>query len=401
MEIWKNNNLLRTYRESLPLEDRDDYTKWKRRYDCKNTSEYKRRKLKRQLSINDRVKERNLRYTLGKSTKLTEAVKYKSPDSPYKKFKSDLARELTAKHFPIWSYDKTDKKVYRSPLTILHDGVYGSNDYIMFHSFGSDQLAIEQGHGYGIACYIVSEGKGEEYFQNTNSSIPSEGYNTEDNFYYQGPTWRVYGDGKAKDFLKEGLSRNQIADAIIECMKEACPNRDFDAEWDQMIIDIKDKITELDEYVKKYSSKLTVDLNKVDSSDITWKDPKFRDKVEKNIKRNEKRIKELTSALQDPDLSPEYLSAGFDTEVERKSRNWYGGIWTSSYDGNTSYWITSAWNKDTAIRQVKHSSLCSRRSYTGSTKDPDYLAASVKCTKEFTNDKEAKAWSDSHYAFSV
>ena len=401
MEIWKNNNLLRTYRESLPLEDRDDYAEWKKDYDLRNTSEYKRSKLKNQLDINDRVKERNLRYTLGKSIKLTEAVKYKSPDSTYKKYKSDLARELTAKHFPIWSYDKEDKKVYRSPLTILHDGLYGNNDYVMFHSFGGDQLAIEPGHGYDIACFIESEGKGEEYFQNTNSSIPSEGYNTDDNFYYQGPTWRVRGNGKSKDFLKEGLSRSQIADAIIECMKKSCPNRDFDAEWDQMIVDINDKITELDEYIKEYSAKLAVDPNKVDSSGINWKDSWFRDKIENNIKSKEKRIKELTSALQDPDLSPEYLSGSSETEVERKSKNWYGGTWISSYDGKTSYWITTAWNKATAIRQVKHSSLCSRRSYTGSPKDPDYLAASVKCTKEFTSDKEAKAWSDSHYAFSI
>ena len=401
MEIWKNNNLLKKYRESLPLEDSDDYSEWKKRYDYKNTSEYKRSKLKNQLERKARVKERDLRYTLGESTKFTEAVKYKAPDSPYEKFKSDLARELTAKHFPIWSYDKSDKKVYRSPLTILHDGFYGSNNYVVFHSFGSDQLAIEPGRGYGIACFIESEGKGEEYFQNTNSYIPSEGYNTDDNFYYQGPTWRVYGNRRSKDFLKEGLSRNQIADAIIECMKESCPNRDFDAEWDQMIVDINDKIIELDEYVKEYSAKLAVDPNKVGSGDSYWKDPWFRNKIEKNVKSSEKSIKELTDALQDPDLSPEYLSGGFETEVERKSRNWYGGTWTSSYDGRTSYWITTAWNKATAIRQVKHSSSCSRRSYTGSSRDPDYLAASVRCTKEFTSAKEAKAWSDSHYAFSI
>ena len=184
-------------------------------------------------------------------------------------------------------------------------------------------------------------------------------------------------------------------------MTESRPNRDFDAEWDRMIWDINDKIIELDEYVKEYSSKLAVDPNSVSSGDSYWKDPWFRNKVEKNIKSNEKCIKELTDALQDPDLSPEYLSGGSETEAERKSRNWYGGTWISSYNGKTSYWITTAWNKATAIKQVKHSFPCSRRSYTGSSRDPDYLASSVKCTKEFTSAKEAKDWSDSHYAFSI
>ena len=50
MEIWKNNNLLKKYRESLPLEDRDDYADWKKDYDYKNTSEYKRDKFRNQLN---------------------------------------------------------------------------------------------------------------------------------------------------------------------------------------------------------------------------------------------------------------------------------------------------------------------------------------------------------------
>lgn len=49
MNIWKNNNTLGRYRESLPLEDRDDYVEWKKDYDYKNTSEYKRNKFRSQL----------------------------------------------------------------------------------------------------------------------------------------------------------------------------------------------------------------------------------------------------------------------------------------------------------------------------------------------------------------
>ena len=185
--------------------------------------------------------------------------------------------------------------------------------------------------------------------------------------------------------------------AIFDNLKK----EDFDDEWDQMVVDIKDKITELDEYVKEYSAKLALDPSKVDSGDSTWKDSWFRDKIKKNIKSSEKRIKELTDALQDPALSPEYLADGPKTTAERKSRNWYGGTWKSSYDGKTSYWITSAWNKNTAIRQVKNSSYCSRTSSTGIPRDPNYLAASVKCTKEFISAEEAKAWSDSRYTVSV
>lgn len=49
MEIWKNNNLLKKYRESLPVDERDDYAEWKKDYNYKNTSEYKRDKFKNQL----------------------------------------------------------------------------------------------------------------------------------------------------------------------------------------------------------------------------------------------------------------------------------------------------------------------------------------------------------------
>lgn len=343
------------------------------------------------------AKECDPRDTLGESVKLTEAAKYKAPDDPFLKFKSDLARELTLKHFPIWSYHKNEKKVFRSPLAVLNDGRYGYNDYISFASgFGSDQLAIEKGHGYGIVCYVESEGKGEEWFQNTNPNFADEGYKTDDNFYYQEPTWRVRGgeDGKAKDFLKEGLARNQIADAIIECMKASCPNRDFDAEWDELIVEVDKRIKHCEEYIKEYSAKLAADPNEVDSGEDSW----FRGKIEKNIKGNEKYIKELTEILQDPALSPEYLAGGSTTASEKKSRTWFGGTWTATYNGRTEYWVTAAWTKAEAVRQVKHSFGCSRRAPTGCSREPDYLAASVKCTNQFASKEEMEAWRDSHYA---
>lgn len=49
MEIWRNNNTLSKYKESLPLEDRDDYADWKIDYDYMNTSAYKRDKFRHQL----------------------------------------------------------------------------------------------------------------------------------------------------------------------------------------------------------------------------------------------------------------------------------------------------------------------------------------------------------------
>lgn len=345
------------------------------------------------------AKECDPRDTLGEATKLTEAAKYKAPDSPYKKFESDLARELTAKHFPFWSYSKVDKKVYRSPLAVLHDGHYGYSDYICFASgFGSDQLAIEPGHGYGIVCYVESEGEGEEWFQNTNPHFADEGYKTDDNFYYQGPTWRVRGgeDGKAKDFLKEGLARNQVADAVIECMKASCPKRDFDAEWDELVVEIDKKIKDCQEDSVKLQGYLDGSIDPGYTID-DYSRKRFTTRVNSYAKY----IKELTAALEEPALSPEYLAGGSTTAAERKSRTWFGGTWTASYDGRTGYWLTSAWNKATAIRQVKHSFPCSRRASTGCSREPDYLAASVKCTNEFTSAEEAKTWSDSHYAYSI
>ena len=57
--------------------------------------------------------------------------KYQFPEDPYQKFKSDLARELTAKHFPIRCGHKKDKKVtnqntysQRKNLIICNRNIY-------------------------------------------------------------------------------------------------------------------------------------------------------------------------------------------------------------------------------------------------------------------------------------
>lgn len=334
---------------------------------------------------------------------LREAAKYKAPEDPYLKFKSDLARELTARHFPLWSYHKREKKVYRSPMAIVNCGRLIGNQYtaILLHSFGSDCLAVEVGDGGGFACYIESEGQGKEYFQNTNSAIPSEGYKTKDNFFYQGPTWRVKGaeDYKAKDFLKEGLARNQIADAVIECLKLACPKRDFDNEWDELIVEIGEKIKKEEEYVAEYSAKLAADPSEVDSGDGAWRDSWFRGRIQKNVNAAEKFIKELNEALQEPAMCPEYLNSDSGVTADRKARTWFGGTWTDTYDGRTDYWITAAWTKPEAVRKLKKSFSCSRRDVTGCSKEPTHLAASVKCTEQFANSEEAKAWKEEHFAW--
>lgn len=334
---------------------------------------------------------------------LNEAAKYKAPEDPFLKFRSDLARELTAKHFPVWSYHKSEKKMFRSPMAILNDGRLGGYDYtaIILRSFGSDQLAVEVGHSNGIACIVESEGQGEEYFQNTNSAIPSEGYKTTDNFFYQGPTWRVKGcdDYKAKDFLKEGLTRNQIADAIIECLKLACPDRDFDNEWNELVAEIDAKIKDREAYVKEYTAKLEADPSEVDSGDGAWKDEWFRGRIQKGVNAAAKFVKELSEALQEPALCPEYLNSDSGTTTDRKSRTWFGGTWTATYDGRTEYWVTAAWTKPEAIRKMKQSYSCSRRASTGCSKEPAHSATSVKCTKQFTSAEEAQVWKEDNFAW--
>ena len=322
-------------------------------------------------------------------------ARYYEPNDPFLKFKSDLARELTAKHFPFWNYHKNEKKVFRTPRAVLNDGRMFYNHYPVFYSFGSDALAIELGRGGGLVCYIESEGKGEEFFQNTNSVIPSEGYTSDTNFYYQGPTWVVRGgeDGKAKDFIREGLMRNQVADAIIECMKASCPERDFDNEWDEMVVEIDEKIKDKQSYVDEMTAKLNADPSEIDTGDGAWKDSWFRDRIQKNVNSCEKSIKELNGILEPPALPPE-LANTTPTTVDRKSRTYFGGDWVSTYDGRTCHWITAAWTKAEAVRNVKHCYYCSRRASTGCAKEPDYLAASVKCTQQFNSKEEAMEWKE-------
>lgn len=339
-----------------------------------------------------------------KESRLYEAARYKAPEDPFLKFRSDLARELTAKHFPVWSYHKHEKKVFRSPLAIVNAGRMGSDgrySFIKLSKFGSDTCAVEVGDGNGFACYIESEGKGEEWFQNTNSAIPSEGYSTDQNFYYQGPTWCVRGaeDYKAKDFKKEGLARNQIADAVIECLKVALPNRDFAAEWDEMIVEIDEKIKDKQAYVDEYTAKLAADPNEIDTGDGAWKDSWFRGRIQTNINGAVKYIKELETALEEPALCPEYLNSGSGAATDKKNRTFFGGTWTETYSGRTCYWLTRAWTKPEAVRKMKHSFACSRREPTGCSREPDYLAASVKCTNQFATAEEAKAWKEEKIAW--
>jgi hypothetical protein len=67
-------------------------------------------------------------------------MKYTAPVDPYLKFRSDLARELTAKQFPVWSYHKLDKKVYRSPASVLY--TRSADDFIVLRALSNDQLAV-------------------------------------------------------------------------------------------------------------------------------------------------------------------------------------------------------------------------------------------------------------------
>ena len=97
MNIWKNNNTLNKYRESLPLEDRDDYAEWKKDYDYKNTSEYKRGKFRSQLDTKlnkEGVKEAWLEFgqrMLDISDKIKLDIEtYKSEDEYDGYFKIDI-----------------------------------------------------------------------------------------------------------------------------------------------------------------------------------------------------------------------------------------------------------------------------------------------------------------------
>ena len=47
--------------------------------------------------------------------------KYKEPTDPRIKFKSDLARELTALNFPIYFGDKKDSKAYKTLAFLLEN----------------------------------------------------------------------------------------------------------------------------------------------------------------------------------------------------------------------------------------------------------------------------------------
>lgn len=337
---------------------------------------------------------------------LNEAVgkpskpRYKAPDDPYDKFKSDLAREFTAKHFPFLFGYKRDKKVFRTPAYYFRADE--SSDTLPSYEYGggSDELWLSRrGHGTDLVGSIVADGKQAEWFQNTNSYFADEGYTTDANFYYQGPTWSVRSYDIKKDEwtdFKSGLRRDELADAVIELYKTNIP-RDYDGIYNELIEDCQNKIKAKEENIEEYQGMLDGTV-KLSYTLDDWQRGRYRT----FINGWEKEIKEYNTYLEAPALPPDLQST---EKVETKLRDLYYGIVDENPDpdgpngqyAKRLHWAAYGFNKAEAVRTVKHSHYCSRRASTGTSKKPNWLAASVKCLgtiteEEFKEKQEQGFW---------
>ena len=263
---------------------------------------------------------------------LFESTRYTAPNNPFLKFRSDLARELTAKKFPIWSYNKLEKKVFRSPATLIYRDAW-------------------------ILPYLTDDGKNLLCIRTKTDVlgwIESENNDGESKYVYQGPTWKIYGEGD-NDFNENGLTRDQLADAIIELIEQSTPHFDAREIWGEMERDIKDSI----EYYEQHD--------------------------------DERKVINLKNALEKPELPPDlYSSSG----VDKKEKTWFGGFANWSSNGELTRWIIPAWSREDAIITIKKK-YCSTRDYDGTRKEPTYIPSSVVYKQKFDSEEEAKSWKES------
>lgn len=279
------------------------------------------------------------------------AIKYKAPENPYSKFKSDIARELTAKRFAFKCGDKKDKKVYRTLAYVLGH----RDDCPIFEHCNGESAWIWKYHGAGIGLDIIAEG--------------------DDSLVYQGPTWTVKKFESKDGFKREGVTRAELADVIIEGLKEVITDEDYEAYFDELMLEAESQIQKVKEDIQ----------TRVDYLNGT-KDPGYtlddwsRKNFQKQINSWTKYNKELEEAMLEPALPP------IEAAPETKYMNIYLISARATYDNEKSYFTTQAFSKKEAAKQINaRNGWVTKRAPTGCAQEPHYKLSTAKVEYEFTN----------------
>lgn len=286
--------------------------------------------------------------------------KYQFPEDPYWKFKSDLARELTAKHFPIRCGHKKDKKVYRTPA------FYACSTYDSTYPYAEVQddniwIRTYYGSGDGVEIWIDDE----------------------NNKVYQGPTWTVTRFNSGEKHFKEGVTRAELADTIIAAFKEYFPGTDWEGIFDEAIAKLGDWIEKNNEQIAERESWINGEDKNHEWYDRDWQLKRYQQQINKWTKEN----KEYMKALEEPALPP------LEDTVARVTKKFYLGTMRAYDDGRTAYWWTTAFDAKAAKRKLNARNwLFSRRDYMGITREPRYLLNSAQLTKEFNTQEEIEAY---------
>lgn len=279
------------------------------------------------------------------------ASKYKAPENPYSKFKSDIARELTAKHFAFKYGDKKDKKSYRTLAYVMGR----RDDCPIFEHCNGEDAWIWKYHGVDKGLEIIAEG--------------------DDSLIYQGPTWTVKKFNSKDGFRKEGVTRAELVDAIIEGLKETIPDEDYEAYFDELLVEAENLIKGLKADIQKREKWLSGEENPGYTID-DWSRKNFVKQI--NVWTRD--IKELEEAMIEPALPP------IESAPETKYKNIYLISARSTYDNRKSYFTTQAFSKKEAARQINaRNGWLTRRAPTGCAQEPHYQLSTAKVEYEFTN----------------
>lgn len=289
------------------------------------------------------------------------ANKYKEPADPKYKFKSDLSRELTAKHFPIVCGDKKDNKVYKT----LAWEVGNRNECPVFESMYPDDIWLWEYHGKDTGLSITT--KEDAKVWNAQTFVVKE-----------------FESGDNPKFEKE-VSRAELADAIVEGFKVVSKN-DYDEIWDELIVRADERIKGMEESIAEREGWLSdpSTYNGWDSSDNgAWQKSRFQTQINSWTKE----IKAIKAALDEPALSP---AIG---QISTNKPKYYLVTAEAVYDGRTGYFATTAYDKIAAKKQLnRFNGWFTRRAPTGCTQEPLYLLSTAKVVKEFETPEEANAY---------
>ena len=275
--------------------------------------------------------------------------KYKESADPRIKFKSDLARELTALNFPIYFGDKKDSKAYKTLAFCL-----GNQTCPIFEKINKKELWIwsYEGSGNGLVVQVETE-----------------------NDLWQGPTWIVESfDPKKSSFQETSVTRQDLAKTIVEGFKEVS-GTDYESLFDELIVETDEAIKENEDLIAERQAWIEDRSGKYDD----W----MKERFEQQITSSEKLIKELKGALDDPELPK------FQETSKTPDKKFYLITAQRSFDSKIIPFYTTAFDLNQAKQQIhSRNPRFSKRNLYGSKQEPSYVLKTAKVVKEFQAKKD-------------